>query len=122
MHLRGAHGGGAHAMGLLIDLDRHLDALGVGADPHDGLQASRRIASRSSGCGCGMMRSTTSRTRASATPIEEMTSASLRDLAAQADALGNVGDEGRRAAALADQQALVGVELVFLDEALARPE
>ena len=64
-----------------------------------------------------MTRSTTSRTSASATPIEEMTSASLesRD---EADALGDVRDQGRRAAAFADQQALVAIELVFGDQAL----
>ena len=41
VHLGGAHGGGAHAMGLAIDLDRHIDALGVGAEPHGGLHAPR---------------------------------------------------------------------------------
>ena len=31
-HLRGAHRGSAHAMGILIDLDRHLDVFGSGAE------------------------------------------------------------------------------------------
>jgi hypothetical protein len=38
VHFGCAHRDGAHAVGLRIDLDRHLDAPSVGADPDCGLQ------------------------------------------------------------------------------------
>ncbi len=79
--------------------------------------ASRLMRLRSSGCGLGMTRSTISRTSASATPIEEITSASC-EICVKAGAAGDEGNQRRRAAALADQQRLIAIEPVFGDQVL----
>ena len=81
--------------------------------------ASRRIRLRSSGCGLGMTRSTTSRTSASATPIEEITSASLDISWRRPVRLEREGSRPQRRP-FADQHRLIAIELVFGNE-IARP-
>ena len=81
-------------------------------------RASWRIACRSSGFGCGMIRSMTSRTSAIATPIDEMTSASAEISWARPRRAAGEGHQGAGPAAFAEQQALVGIEPIGPDQGL----